>query len=696
MFTPKYFQEKATELAVQELSTADNALVVMCCGSGKTYTGAMIADRLHALVTVIVAPTIMLVDQIADEYRQTTDRRVFQYHSENAIEPEVFLGEHPGKRAIVTTYNSAPVLLTVLAESGIQVDLVIYDEMHRTAGKLSTLFNQTLTGYPNVIKRLGMTATPRHASYNEKDDDTEFFSMDNEELYGKLVYTYQIREAIEDGVISDYKLLVACVTDDEVRSYLKEKTISTSEHKTYAIALTLKRAMEQYGLKKVITYHATIDEASKAATIFSDVLDTPVTHVSSLQGPYTRNAHFAIYKDSDSCVITNARCLNEGMNVPATDATMFCSSKTSPIDIIQCAGRAMRKYPGKDFGYIILPVLSGDNAVEYSDFSAIMQVLNSLSENDELLHRAIKLYSPDSSTPGHTLLPSFFRYTDDSSFDVHKLADLIYLKVYTSFNKTFLDRVEQLKEFISINGHSRVLTANAGSFGIWVKHMRALYARNRLDPEKKRILDELGFIWDYNQELFYQNLEELRAYLEAGNTVSDASTGPFLQFIKARRAAHRSGTLPAYQEDALNSLGVTFDISKHNFEANLRLLKTEVNDSGEVTKGSALVDWVKYQRKKYLNNELTEEQVSALIQTGLKLDIAGERDRSFFTKLAELAETLRDNRRVTPSMNSFRGVIRRRYKIKTLEQDRLAKIRELEKLYNIQIVEPNQDTPSGT
>lgn len=206
----------------------------------------------------------------------------------------------------------------------------------------------------------------------------------------------------------------------------------------------------------------------------------------------------------------------------------------------------------------------------------------------------------------------------------------------------------------------------------------------------------MGFIWDYNQELFYQNLEELRAYLEAGNTVSDASTGPFLQFIKARRAAHRSGTLPAYQEDALNSLGVTFDISKHNFEANLRLLKTEVNDSGEVTKGSALVDWVKYQRKKYLNNELTEEQVSALIQTGLKLDIAGERDRSFFTKLAELAETLRDNRRVTPSMNSFRGVIRRRYKIKTLEQDRLAKIRELEKLYNIQIVEPNQDTPSGT
>lgn len=108
IFTPKYFQEKATELAVQELNTADNALIVMCCGSGKTYTRAMIAGRLNALVTVIVAPTIMLVDQIADEYRQTTDRCVFQYHSENVIEPEVFLGEHLGKRAIVTTYNSAP------------------------------------------------------------------------------------------------------------------------------------------------------------------------------------------------------------------------------------------------------------------------------------------------------------------------------------------------------------------------------------------------------------------------------------------------------------------------------------------------------------------------------------------------------------------------------------------------------------
>ncbi|WON78056.1 DEAD/DEAH box helicase [Serratia sp. UGAL515B_01] len=694
MFKPKYFQEQAAQAAVQELSTADKALVVMCCGSGKTYTGAIIAEKMNAMVTVIVAPTIMLVDQIADEYRITTNRKVLKYHSENALTSDFFTAKPPFINiAIVTTYNSIPMMLTLLADKKIQVDLVIYDEMHRTAGKVSSLFNQTLEGFPGVIKRLGMTATPRHASYQEKDDKTDFFSMDNEEIYGKIVYSYQIRKAIEDDVISDYKLLVACVTDSDVRDYLKGKTITTSDHKTYAIALTLKRAMTQYGLKKVITYHATIDEASKAARIFSDVLDTPVTHVSSMQGPYTRNSHFSIYKNSDACVITNARCLNEGMNVPETDAVMFCSSKTSAIDIIQCAGRAMRKYPGKSLGYIILPVLSGENSLEYSDYSVILQVLNSLSENDELLHRAIKLYVPKDNSPGNTLLPSFFRFTDEKSFDVQKLSKLIYLKVYDSFNKTFLDRVEQLKEFIRINGHCRILTAESGSFGVWVKHMRSLNARNVLDIEKKRILDELGFIWDYKQELFFQNIESLRDYLQGGNTVDEASTGPFKEFLKARRAAYHKNSLPAYQKEVLESLGVVFDIPTSIFERKVRQLKMEVSDTGKIAKDSELVDWVKYLRQKFRKNLLTEAQICQLRKAGLELNTAGESDQVFLRKLTELAETLRDNGKITPAMNSFRGTIRKRNINKSLEKARLEEILKFEKMYRIKIIEGMEDNP---
>lgn len=684
MFISRGYQQEAAEAVARELQIADRASLVMCCGSGKTYTGALIARFLDARNRVIVAPTIMLAEQIADEYRAIFPDPVLAFHSESG--QYINLNPPGGPFTCVTTYHSAPELLCRLEEMGIVVDLLTYDEVHRTAGKFSALFNTTLKGYPCVRKRLGMTATPRHAALNEADDDTEFFSMDNNELYGKIAYTYQLRRAINDGVISDYKLLVACVTDAEVRDYLKGKTVADSDHKTYALALTLRQAMEQFGLRKIITYHATIDEASKSARIFRQVLDIPVTHVSSRQGTYTRDASFRVYRDSDACVITNARCLNEGMNVPDTDAVMFCSNKSSETDIIQCAGRAMRRDPGKDLGYIILPVLSGENALEYSDYAPIFQVLNSLSENDELLHQAIRLSHPDSKDLTHTLLPAFFRFTDNSKFDVQQLARQIYLKVYDSFNQSFFDRVEQLQEFINIHGHARVPTVKTGNLGYWVRHMRALHRKQALNPEKKAILDKLGFIWDVKDDLFWQNYEELAAWLKEGHSIEEASTGPFSGFIKRQRAAARDGILPDYQKQAMVSLGVYFDVKNHIFTQNLQLLKDVLTTHENVPRDSPLSDWVKYLRKKYRENTLTDEEIRQIEATGLRLSTADERHLSFVEKLNEFVRLYNELKKITPAMNSFRGTIRKQYRNNTLKEDRLQLILTAQEKLGIDIL----------
>lgn len=669
MFNPRDYQQEAAEAIVRELHQTDRASLVMCCGSGKTYTGALVARLLGTQRRVVVAPTIMLAGQIADEYRSIFPDQVIEFHSES--EQFVNLIPPSGLFTFVTTYHSAPELLTWLETMGMSVDLLTYDEVHRTAGKFSALFNETLKGYPCVRKRLGMTATPRHAAIKESDDDTEFFSMDNDELYGKIAYTYQIRRAINDGVISDYKLLVACVTTEEVRDYLKGKTVTDSDHKTYALALTLRQAMEQFGLRKVITYHATIDEANKSARIFSQVLDVRVTHVSSRQGAYTRDASFRVYRDSDACVITNARCLNEGMNVPDTDAVMFCSTKTSEIDIVQCSGRAMRRHPGKDLGYIILPVLSGENALEFSDYAPIFQVLNSLSENDELLHQAIRLSHPDNEDPTHALLPSFFRFTDNSTFDVQQLARQIYLKVYDSFNQSFFDRVEQLQEFIRLHGHARVPTVKTGSLGYWVRHMRALYRKKALDSKKKAILEKLGFVWDVKDERFWHNYDRLAAWLKEGHSVEEASTGTFRGFIKNQRAAARAGILPDYQKQAMESLGVYFEVKNHIFAQNLQLLKELLTTHKNVPKSSPLRNWIKYLRKKYRENTLTDEEIRQIEATGLKLGITDERHQVFVEKLNEFVRLSSELKTLTPAMNSFRGTIRKQYRNNTLKEERL-------------------------
>lgn len=684
MLTAKYFQQEAAKLAVQELDKQDRASVVMCCGSGKTFTGILISEYLKAKIVCVVAPTILLVKQIADEYRVNSQRKVLEYHSEIHQDELDILAS--GDSAVITTYNSAPELFALIGEKGFTVNLVIYDEAHRTAGKYSSLFNETLQGYPHVQKRLGMTATPRHAAIDEKNDDTEFFSMDNPSVYGKIVYTYQIRKAIEDGVITDYKLLVACVSDADVRQYLKGKTVSSSSHKTYALGLTLRRAIEQYGLKKIITYHATIDEANKAARIFAEVLDIPVTHISSRQGPYTRDANFSLYRDSEACVITNARSLNEGMNVPNTDAVMFCSTKSSEIDIIQCAGRAMRTYTGKKDGYIILPVLSGENSVEFSDFSDILNVLNALSENDELIHQAIKLNTPVSDSKGRMLLHSFFRFTDDVSFNIDTLAEKIYLKVYDTFNRNFFSRVEQLKDFIREHGHARVRVGTSGPFGIWVRFMRKLRSEGRLAPEKERILDELGFIWDVNEALFIDNIEGLKEFLASGGTVEQASVGPYREFLKSRRAAYRKGILPDNQYRELTALGVYFDTQQHIFETNFQKLKEVITDNGLVPKSSGLTHWVKYLRVKYKNNELSQKEIADLKNVGLVLSVSEMHDDIFNRKLGAASALMAECKPLTHELQVFLKNQRSRYKANKLEQHRIDKIREYEMKFHITIL----------
>lgn len=687
---PYSFQLNAVTATVNELSHAQRATVSMCCGSGKTLTGCLIANALNAKVVAVLVPTILLAEQVASVYKIHFCKDVYIYNSEYPFSLEQMTADVNSleKVAIITTYNSAPELFSALSDTAI--DLAIYDEAHRTAGKFSSLFNATLSGYDNIKKRLFMTATPRHASISPNDEDNEFFSMDNESIYGKIAYSYQIREAINDGVITDYKILVACVSNEEVREYLKDKSASYSEHKNYALALTLKKAMDEYGLKKIITYHSTIDDAKKAAAVFSEVIDnTDIIHVSSRQGPFVRNANFRKYQTSHRAIITNARCLNEGMDVPATDAVMFCNEKSSVIDIVQCTGRAIRRSNGKEMGYIILPVLSGDDAIEYSDFSPILQVLNALSENDTYLHQMVHLASKKESADKATLLSRFFLFTDSKNFDISKLASSIYLKTIESVTHTFFERLEALKQFKEKYGHCRVPThsdSGYASLGFWVKHIRKQYNQGKLDSAKISLLDSIGFIWNVNQEVFFNNYEKLRNYLAEGHSIEDASVGDFKGFIKGRRAMFKKARLPDYQKEKLQEIGFYFEKDKYVYKENIERLKKIIAQGGPGLAESGLSDWLKYLRNKYKKGTLEPYILKDLLDIGITMDLDTQRDRVFNENIKILRGFYAKNQVIDTKMRSFLATARRRYKKGLLEPDRLAAFRELETEFNREIL----------
>ena len=213
----RYYQKEAIQKAVDELSVADRATIVMCCGSGKTAVGVGVAKQLKVNYVAVVAPTILLAEQLKNVWSKEQSKKVVIFNSAQDVDYDNLRDEINANKSIVivTTYHSANTCVDAFQQVGIKLDLVIYDEAHRTSGKFESLFNRIIKRDDAISKHLFMTATPKMASY--ETDETEFFSMDSEEQYGKICYTYTLRQAINDKVVSDYRILVSHVDQNDLR-----------------------------------------------------------------------------------------------------------------------------------------------------------------------------------------------------------------------------------------------------------------------------------------------------------------------------------------------------------------------------------------------------------------------------------------------------------------------------------------------
>ncbi len=424
--SPRPHQKKALKDAVKhfEKENEERGKLIFPCGAGKSLTGFWMTQQLKSKATLIAVPSLSLVKQTLEVYLQEihahgktvkwlcicsddgigkTDDVV--YYTEDLGVPcetdpkfiEQWLKENQDDDLVVfTTYQSGRIIADIAQKLDFTFDVGIYDEAHKTVGSNKKLFSHLLFEENiSVKKRIFMTATERF--YGGSKDD--IISMDDEDIYGDTFTQMSFKEAIESKLLTDYKVITIDVKKSEISEFIRtnnliqlnDKWKKETEARSLASMLALRKAMKKFDIKNAVSFHSSIEKAVRNKELQKHITDTynfqPIDTftVSGKQGTTKRNQIVKEFAESSKALITNAKCLTEGVDVPNIDCIVFSDPRKSKVDIVQALGRALRKKDGKEWGYVVLPVIYDEktNEIDNDNFDEILAIVRGLASNDE-------------------------------------------------------------------------------------------------------------------------------------------------------------------------------------------------------------------------------------------------------------------------------------------------------------------------
>lgn len=438
---PRKHQKAAINDALNYFSQTNNSRgkLIMPCGTGKSLTAFWIAQALNAKNIIVSVPSLALIRQgIADwtaEYlangikpdwiaicaddsvgkTSDADSTVASIYdtgiptTTNVNKIECFLKKKTKlPKIIFTTYQSGLKLCEAAKKNKYQFDLLICDEAHKTVGVSNSfsilLFDKNIS----VKKRIFMTATERILKITSGSKE-DIVSMDNLDNYGEIFYHLSFKEAIKQKIICDYKIITLAVTKKDAISLIEENPalkvsigknkIETDAH-NISVGIALQRVFEKYKIRHAVTFHSSIKRSLFFSSQQKEYLkQTGIEnfHVSSQNSAGQRADILRNFANENKAIISNAKCLTEGVDIPSIDCVVFADPKQSVVDIVQAAGRAMRqsKKTGKKNGYILLPIIVPDdeNLSDFSEstnFKQIVRIIASLSTQDERIADELK------------------------------------------------------------------------------------------------------------------------------------------------------------------------------------------------------------------------------------------------------------------------------------------------------------------
>lgn len=380
-----------------------------------------------------------------------------------------------GMTVVFSTYQSIDVIANaqrhLLNEGNDNAvfDLIICDEAHRTTGV--TLSGSDESAFVKVHdndflqagKRLYMTATPRLFSDESKSkadlNDAEICSMDDPEKYGEEIYRIGFGEAVERDLLTDYKVLVLTLSENDIPPAVQKMVANPKQEINSDDASKLigcinamsKQVLGDEGLikssdpdpmKRAVAFCQNIKTSKKITDTFNGTSDVYLDGIDQKQREQlvrVRSKHIdgsmnapqrdellgwlkSTSADTTECrVLTNVRCLSEGVDVPSLDAVLFLSARNSQVDVVQSVGRVMRRAPGKKYGYIVIPVVipadvEPSKALDDNDrFRVVWSVLNALRAHDDRFNATINKIDLNKKRPDNILVGGIPPIVDDGT-----------------------------------------------------------------------------------------------------------------------------------------------------------------------------------------------------------------------------------------------------------------------------------------
>lgn len=516
-------QVRALDAITKTIRHGGRAQIHWACGTGKTLVSRWLAEDLEVRTALVLVPSLALVAQALAEWQTASDwpfqaivvcsdrstgdawrvdpgwwtQHGVRVTTDAAVVSGFMSGRSSLPRIVFSTYHSAPVVAEAINRARGEFDLMVCDEAHRLAGSADERFRIALDdGELPSRRRLFTTATPVFANGRP---GSAALSMSDTSVFGPVVDRLDFAEAIEAGLLVDYQVLVLDATGD----------IGDLDAGT-AVPAVLAAASRE-GLTRVISFHSRVARARRFAGDV-DGLQLPDGRTVSAQAiagadpTAVRRAALARLGEGSPKALTlvsNARCLTEGVNVPAVDGVVFADPKTSDTDIVQAIGRALRPAPGKTRGLIILPVVvppGADNDELFAGpFAAVWGVLRTLRSLDPRMAAALESarnWRGDVPKPTGGYHQAVLRF-DVTGMDLGSLVARVLDD--TGPDDAFVDMLDQLRDWIGVHGHSALpwaATSAGRPLGRWVGTQRRAYAVDALPPDRVHQLESLpGWAW---------------------------------------------------------------------------------------------------------------------------------------------------------------------------------------------------------
>jgi superfamily II DNA or RNA helicase len=748
--TPLPHQDEAIKDILTALKDEDRATALMACGTGKTLVALWVTEQIDCQSILVLLPSLTLVRQTLHEWLRETKWQCLSYlcvcSDQTVASKELdsikvnqsdldfavttdtatvkqFLSQNTGGVNIVfSTYQSSNIVAEAM-DNNYSFDLGIFDEAHKTTGRADKKFGFALSDENiNIQKRLFLTATPRHYNLNKRNKEGDFdlaYSMDNPDVYGKIAHQLSFAVAARQDIICNYKVIISVVTSEQVdKEMLKsgevliDGDIVNAQQVAHQIAF--KEAINKYGIKRVFSFHKSV----KSANIFTgkspegirtQLPEFNTFHVNGTMSTSMREGIMHEFKNSESSIISNARCLTEGVDLPAVDMVAFVSPKKSKVDIVQATGRAMRKdpqNPDKTHGYILVPLYlemttgeSIENAIDESDFGEVWSVLQALQEQDDVLADIIRQMQVDKGRGKGEKGDDFGDIIDIIGVDISlkSLQESITAVCIDKLGSTWDMRYGELIKYKEQFGQCDVPTncTENQQLGNWVAKQRTDNKYKKLNDDRIKRLDDIGFVWNPIESQWEDMFVVLKEYKKKHGHCNVpryrvsrhlADNQQLATWVNAQRNTNRNKSLDEDRIKRLDDIGFVWNPIESQwdemFDTLIEYKKTHghCNVPQRWTGGIQLATWVTSQRTR--KRSLSNDRIKRLNDIGFAWNPTESQWEEMFDTLKKYKKkhghcNATRHRAENKQLANWVSVQRRSYQKESLSDDQIKRLDDI-------------------